>query len=80
MNILHFFIPRERTLIYTTFDQAQFFKVKGNLLAAGIRHRSKIEGGTRGTTHRAFTGGKLQQQHCLYVCKEDEHRALPFIR
>lgn len=78
-SIWHFFVPRERTLVYTTFDQRQYFKVKGLLAAAGVRHRSRINGGMKATTQRANYGGKATVQHDLYVCKEDEHRALKAI-
>ncbi|WP_379162017.1 hypothetical protein [Paenibacillus sp. sgz5001063] len=74
-GILHFFIPSERTLVYTTFDQAQYFRAKGRLSAAGIPHRSKINGGTQAPGQRAFTGGNASVQHDFYVRKEDEHRA-----
>ncbi|MGN7761644.1 hypothetical protein [Paenibacillus sp. 22594] len=74
-GILHFFIPRERTLVFTTFDQAQYFRAKGRLTAAGIPHRSKINGGMQATVQRAQYGGKASVQHDLYVRKEDEYRA-----
>ncbi|QQZ60831.1 hypothetical protein JI735_31020 [Paenibacillus sonchi] len=78
-GILHFFIPRERTLVYTTFDQTQYFKIKGRLSAAGIPHRSKINGGMKALGQRAQYGGKATVQHDLYVRKEDEHRAAQVI-
>ena len=78
-GIWYFFIPRERTLLYTTFDQGQYFRMKGLLTAAGVPHRSKINGGMKAATHRAYYGGKTAVQHDLYVCKEDEHRALQAI-
>ncbi|WP_342436330.1 hypothetical protein NSS79_23310 [Paenibacillus sp. FSL L8-0436] len=79
-GILHFFVPRERTLLFTTFDQAQYFRVKSRLTAAGIRHRSKINGGMRAATNRANYGGNLAVQHELFVSKKDEHRALKEIQ
>jgi hypothetical protein len=78
-GIWHFFIPRERTLIYTTFDQGQYFRVKSRLSAAGVPHRSKMNGGMSATTQRAAFGGKATVQHELYVHKEDEHKALQAI-
>ncbi|MNO26789.1 hypothetical protein D3C76_166480 [compost metagenome] len=74
-GILHFFIPRERTLVYTTFDQAEYFKIKGRLTAAGIPHRSKINGGMQALGQRAQYGGKASVQYDLYVRREDEYRA-----
>lgn len=79
-GVLHFFIPRERTLVYTTFDQADYLKVKNFFLAAAIPHRSKIEGGMRELNRRAHIGGKTSVQYDLFVRKEDEHRALSAIR
>ena len=79
-GVLHFFIPRERTLVYTTFDQADYLKVKSNLIAAAIPHRTRIEGGSRDMTRRTHIGGGLSVQHDLFVSKEDEHRALMAIR
>lgn len=78
-SIWHFFIPRERTLVYTTFDQGQYYNVKGRLTAAGVPHRSRINGGMKAATQRAYYGGKATVQHDLYVSKEDEHRALKAI-
>ncbi|MHA6530740.1 putative signal transducing protein [Paenibacillus sp. BAC0078] len=78
--ILHFFIPRERTLLYTTFDQAQYFRAKGRLTSQGIPHRSKINGGMQALGQRALYSGKTSVQHDLYVRKEDEHRAAQAIR
>lgn len=72
----HFFVPRERTLVYTTFDQGQYLRVKSRLAAAGIPHRSRINGGMKATTQRASFGGKITLQHDVFVRKEDEHRAL----
>ncbi|MCE3202091.1 hypothetical protein [Paenibacillus sonchi] len=74
-GMLHFFISRERTLVYTTFDQAEYFKIKSRLSAAGIPHRSKINGGMKALGQRAQYGGKATVQHDLYVRKVDEHRA-----
>lgn len=79
-SILHFLIPPERTLLLTTFDQAQYYKVKGRLVAAGIRHRSKINGGMRGVSHRNYYGGKMSSRYELFVSKEDEHKALKVIQ
>lgn len=75
-GIWHFFVPRERTLVYTTFDQSQYFRVKSRLAEAGIRHRSRMNGGMKAATQRAGFGGKVNVQHELFVRKEDEHRAL----
>lgn len=75
-SIWHLFVPRERTLVYTTFDQGQYFRVKSRLAAAGIPHRSRINGGMRAVTRRANIGGKTAMQHDLFVRMEDEHRAL----
>lgn len=75
-GLLHFFIPRERTLFFSTFDQSQYFRVKSRLATAGIRHRSKINGGMRGATHRGHYGGNQAARHELFVSKEDKHRAL----
>ncbi|MEK5238625.1 hypothetical protein NST99_23310 [Paenibacillus sp. FSL L8-0470] len=50
--------------------------MKSRLAAAGIRHRSKINGGMRAATNRANYGGNLPVQHELFVSREDEHRAL----
>jgi hypothetical protein len=75
-GLLDFFIPRERTLLLTTFDQEQYFKVKNILLAEGIPHRSKIDGGMRDLHKRTQFGGKTMVQYELYIRKEDEHRAL----
>ncbi|SET56700.1 hypothetical protein [Paenibacillus sp. NFR01] len=79
-SIWHFFIPSERTLILATFDQGQYFRVKQKLAAAGIPHRSRIGGGSRGTTHRAHYGGKTAVQHEIFVSRENEHRALEALR
>ncbi len=78
-GILRFFISGERTLVYTTFDQTQYFKIKGRLKAAGIPHRSKINGGMKALGQRAQYGGKASVQHDLYVRKEDEYRAAKVI-
>lgn len=78
--MLDFLIPRERTLLYTTFDQSQYFRAKGQLSAAGIPHRSKINGGMKALGQRVQYGGKPNIQHELYVRKEDEHRAMLAIR
>ncbi|WP_157261255.1 hypothetical protein [Paenibacillus wynnii] len=43
-GIFRFFVPAERTLLFTTFDQAQYFKMKSAIIAAGISHRTKIKG------------------------------------
>ncbi|WP_340024581.1 hypothetical protein MHI24_05565 [Paenibacillus sp. FSL K6-1096] len=75
-GIWHFFVPQERTLVYTTFDQSQYFRVKSRLAAAGIPHRSRINGGMKAATQRGSFGGKAAVQHDLFVRKEDEHRAL----
>jgi hypothetical protein len=75
-GIWHFFVPRERVAVYTTFDQGQYLKVKGLLAAAGIPHRSRINGGMKAAGQRVHYGGKANVQHDLYVRKEDEHRAL----
>ncbi|NUU62634.1 hypothetical protein [Paenibacillus agri] len=79
-SILDFFIPRERFLLYTTFDQMQYLKVKNHLLAEGIPHRSKIDGGSAGLNQRTRAGGRPNPKYELYVRKEDEHRALQGIR
>lgn len=78
--ILNFFVPRERTLLYTTYDQADFFRTKGCLSSEGIPHRSKINGGMRGLHQRTLYGGKASIQYDLYVRKEDEYRASQVIR
>lgn len=75
-GIWHFFVPRERTLVYTTFDQSQYFRVKSRLAAAGISHRSRINGGMKAATQRGGFGGKVTLHHDVFVRKEDEHRAL----
>ena len=79
-SVLQFFIPPERTLLFTTFDQAQYYRVKGRLIAGGVRHRSKINGGMRGVTHRAQYGGNMASRYELFVSKEDEHKALKVIQ
>ncbi|MFC3745744.1 hypothetical protein [Paenibacillus sp. GCM10012306] len=79
-SILNFFIPRERTLLITTFDQVQYFKAKNSLLAEGIAHRSKIDGGSRGLNQRAAAGGRSNPIYEIYVREEDEHAALQAIR
>ncbi|WP_405114964.1 hypothetical protein MHH28_11465 [Paenibacillus sp. FSL K6-1217] len=79
-HIWHFFVPQERTLVYTTFDQGQYFQVKSRLAAAGIPHRSRINGGMRSATQRANFDGKAAAQHDLYIRKEDEHQALQAIQ
>lgn len=79
-SILHFFIPAERTLLLTTFDQVQYYRVKDRLIAAGIRHRSKINGGMREITRRAKYGGKMSSRYELFVSKEDEFEALEVIQ
>ncbi|MEK3878716.1 hypothetical protein [Paenibacillus sp. FSL M7-0420] len=75
-SIWHFFVPRERTLVYTTFDQGQYLQVKSRLAVAGIPHRSRMNGGMKATTQRAKFGGKVNVQYDLFVRKEAEHRAL----
>ncbi|WNS44372.1 hypothetical protein [Paenibacillus sp. MMS20-IR301] len=79
-GIWHFFIPRERILVYTTFDQGQYARVKGRLAAAGVPHRSRINGGMKALNQRARYGGKATIQYDLYVSKEDEHRAIQAIQ
>ncbi|MBP2111375.1 hypothetical protein [Paenibacillus silagei] len=79
-GIWHVFVPRERTLVYTTFDQGQYLRVKSRLAEAGIPHRSRINGGMRETTRRANFGGKATIQHDLFVRKEDEHKALQAVQ
>lgn len=79
-GIWHFFVSRERTLVYTTFDQGQYFRVKSRLAAAGLPHRSRINGGMRAVTQRANFGGKTAMQHDLFVRREDEHRALQAVQ
>ncbi|CAM4504543.1 hypothetical protein [Paenibacillus typhae] len=79
-SILHFFIPPERTLLYTTFDQKEYFVNKNRLSAAGIRHRSKINGGMRVISSRNYYGGNMASRHELFVSKEDELRALKAIQ
>ncbi|AIQ48309.1 hypothetical protein R70723_22125 [Paenibacillus sp. FSL R7-0273] len=79
-SILRFFIPPERTLLYTSFDQREYFAVKNRLSAAGIRHRSKINGGMRAVSSRSQFGGNAASRHELFVCKEDEYRALKAIQ
>ncbi|MDF9840456.1 MULTISPECIES: hypothetical protein [unclassified Paenibacillus] len=79
-SILHFFIPPERTLLYTTFDQREYFVIKNRLSVAGIRHRSKINGGMRVISSRNHYGGNMSSRHELFVSKEDEHNALKAIQ
>ncbi|MFF2909936.1 hypothetical protein [Paenibacillus sp. NPDC057934] len=67
-------------MLYTTFDQMQYFKVKNHLLAESIPHRSKIDGGSRDLNRRTAAGGRPNPIYELYVRKEDEHRALQGIR
>ncbi|WP_342561954.1 hypothetical protein NST84_20240 [Paenibacillus sp. FSL R7-0345] len=79
-SLLHFFIPPERTLLYTTFDQREYFVIKNRLSAAGIRHRSKINGGMRVISSRNHYGGNLSSRHELFVSKDDEQRAIKAIK
>ncbi|QSF43598.1 MULTISPECIES: putative signal transducing protein [Paenibacillus] len=79
-SILHFFLPQERTLLFTTFDQRQYFLIKNRLSAAGIRHRSKINGGMRVISSRNHYGGNMASRHELFVSKEDEYEALKVIQ
>lgn len=79
-GLLHVFIPRERTLLLTTFDHSLFIGAKSRLAAAGIRHRSKINGGMRVPLNRAHYGGNPAAQYEIFVGREDEHRALQEIQ
>ncbi|MNN34343.1 hypothetical protein D3C81_1481470 [compost metagenome] len=79
-SILHFFIPPERTMLLTTYDQVQYYRVKDHLNAAGIRHRSKVGGGMREVSRRAKYGGNMSQRYELFVSKEDESKALKVIQ
>lgn len=78
-SILYFFIPPERTLLFTTFDQEQYFRAKGQLAAEGIPHRSRITGGSGSGGHGGHYSTRNMVQHDLYVRKEDEHRAVAAI-
>ncbi|WP_042202987.1 hypothetical protein [Paenibacillus camerounensis] len=79
-SILQFFIPPERTLLYTTFDQREYYVIKNRLSTAGIRHRSRINGGMRAGSSRKYYGGSLSSRHELFVSREDEYRALQAIQ
>ncbi|UQZ32520.1 hypothetical protein C2I18_02475 [Paenibacillus sp. PK3_47] len=78
-SILHFFIPRERALILTTFNQEQYFRAKARLASEGIPQRSKITGGTGSGGQGSHFRARSMVQHDLYVRKEDEHRAASVI-
>ncbi|MGN7165807.1 hypothetical protein ACTHSJ_08155 [Paenibacillus cellulositrophicus] len=70
--IWRFFFPKERILIFTSFDADSYARAKSRLLSGGIRHRSRIVSQTTG--RGAFTGRGMTQ-YDLYVAQEDEYAA-----
>ncbi|MWV43576.1 hypothetical protein GRF59_08000 [Paenibacillus sp. HJL G12] len=72
-SIWRFFVPRERTLIFTSFNSDEFVRMKNKLIQSGIPHRSKI------TNWANDHGGGLQprrMQYDIYVASEDENNAV----
>lgn len=76
-SIWRFFVPRERTLIFTSFKVEDYTRVKIRLSASGIRHRSRIA-----NWNAAQSGGPptRSSQYSIYVAKEDEDLALQAAR
>ncbi|GIO53136.1 MULTISPECIES: hypothetical protein [Paenibacillus] len=70
--IWRFFFPKERILIFTSFDADSYARAKSRLLSGGIRHRSRIV--SQPTGRDTFTGRGMTQ-YDLYVAQEDEHAA-----
>lgn len=66
-----FFVPRERTLIFTSFRQEDYLKVKNRLIANGIPHRSRIV--NWGSIQNMLQTRKME--YSIYVAKEDEQSA-----
>ncbi|MEC0241552.1 hypothetical protein P4H66_17175 [Paenibacillus dokdonensis] len=71
-SIWRFFVPRERTLIFTSFQQDDYARVKNRLQQSGISHRSRIVNwdGGRGFSHTR------RMQYSIYVDKADENSAV----
>ncbi|MDR0269133.1 hypothetical protein [Paenibacillus sp.] len=71
-SIWRFFIPRERTLIFTSFKLEDYLRVKNRLVQRGISHRSRVANydGNMGT----FPTRRMQ--YSIYVAKEDEDSAV----
>lgn len=64
------------TLIYETFDDQDYFRVKGLLDAAGIRSRTRFGGSSRAASHRSSYGGKPLTHYKIYVLEEDQGIAM----
>lgn len=71
-SIWYFLIPRERTLIFTSFDADTYAKVKYKLVSGDIAHRTRIISQGSG---RGIQSGRRTSQYCIYVAETDEYAA-----
>ncbi|REE94646.1 hypothetical protein A8990_101442 [Paenibacillus taihuensis] len=77
--IINFLLPKEKSLIFTTFATEDYFRAKSKLQGAGIVHRSKITNQVQQNDMRSFSSRGLTQ-YDLYVSKEDVYRAQEAMR
>jgi len=74
-SILRLLWEPERHLLAETFDQSEYFRIKGALGSAGIRHRTRFSGTTAAAERRNFRGGPSPVIYRVYISFEDEARA-----
>ncbi|MBY9081529.1 hypothetical protein KIH86_26035 [Paenibacillus sp. HN-1] len=74
-SILRLLWSPERHLLAETFDQFEYFRIKGALGSVGIRHRTVFSGTSAAAERRSHRGGPSTILYRIYISSEDEGRA-----